>query len=193
MLARYSRTMFLGYEIKSLEFWFASHRTLMQSVFVLTIAAFIVIFYKKEWNWVDSSDTVGFSHSIVGILTISLTAIQPVIAFFRPGKYEDKRPIFNWVHRSIGLLTLILSFSAIFLGIYLVLDDEYWVIFVGWMVWVVLLVIVLEIVEHKSQNSVLANLSSNESFHRIKAYMFVAHVVISVVFTIVLTYFVATN
>ena len=102
-----------NFQIAKLDVWFVIHRHVMQSILIISVLSFVLIFYAKNWEWADSSSLKGFSHSIVGIVTIFLCFVQPFIAYFRPGKYDDKRPMFNFLHRSIGLLTYLLS-SKIF-------------------------------------------------------------------------------
>jgi len=94
----------------NIQFWFFIHRPLMICVPLLSISAFIVILYQLEWTWIDSSvNKLNFAHSITGIVTISFSVVQVVVAFFRVDKDHPKRLIFNRFHRTLGILTFILA------------------------------------------------------------------------------------
>ena len=89
--------------------WFMIHRLFMLSVPLISVASFIVIFADLDWKWVEKSEPVNFAHSIIGIIAIALSIVQVFIAFFRCAPNHPKRFVFNVFHRSIGLLTLVLS------------------------------------------------------------------------------------
>jgi hypothetical protein len=60
-------------------------------------------------------------HSMFGIFVISFAYLQPVIAFLRPpnevnGHPHPRRWMFNWVHRTIGVLTCLLAVVTVILG-----------------------------------------------------------------------------
>ena len=57
--------------------WFIIHRPMMMSVPIISVAAFIVILWEANWQWISISDsTTFFAHSIFGIVTIGLSIIQ---------------------------------------------------------------------------------------------------------------------
>lgn len=58
------------------DFWFAIHRPCMIAVTLLSLAGFIMIFYQKNWTWVDPKSTKSFIHSLCGATTICLALIQ---------------------------------------------------------------------------------------------------------------------
>ena len=49
------------------------------------------------------SEPVPFNLSFVSL------NLQPVMALFRPGPGDSKRPIFNWAHWGVGITAYILS------------------------------------------------------------------------------------
>ncbi|PFX26311.1 putative ferric-chelate reductase 1 [Stylophora pistillata] len=57
------------------------------------------------------------AHPITGILVLVLAVIQPIMAAFRPHPGEEKRYIFNWAHRGVGLSALILAVVTVFFGL----------------------------------------------------------------------------
>ena len=69
---------------------------------VLSIAGFVIIFVEKV-NWLD------IPHAYTGVITFALSLIQPTIATFRPHPGTPKRPIFNYVHWTLGYVALGMS------------------------------------------------------------------------------------
>ena len=85
------------------------HRSIMMCVPLLSLVGFICIWIQKKWTWVPISLSANFVHSILGILAICFAFVQPLMALFRPHKGDLSRPVFNWAHRCLGILTYILS------------------------------------------------------------------------------------
>lgn len=56
--------------------WLAIHRTLMLLVPIFSTIAFIIILANLNWNWVSTSRTLSFVHSIFGITAIALSLFQ---------------------------------------------------------------------------------------------------------------------
>ncbi|XP_031550508.1 ferric-chelate reductase 1-like [Actinia tenebrosa] len=111
-IARYMKPVW-G-ELLGLKAWFQIHRLLMVFTLFFTIVGVVLVFiYVEGWS-------EGYMlHSIIGILVLLLTCIQPVMAFFRPGPVADNRFIFNWAHRSVGLSALVLAIVNCFLGVFM--------------------------------------------------------------------------
>ena len=166
--------MFQKTLISKLQFWFVMHRSIMISVTVLSLVGFLFILIKKQWTWVQIGSTANFVHSIVGILVICFVFVQPLMALFRPDKDDLNRPVFNWAHRCLGILTYILSskypnhFEQNYNSFWLVIV-LYWLVVVAiyfgnsiyfadasyslavlifWTVWIVCLPFLLEISDH---------------------------------------------
>ena len=51
--------------------------------------------------------------AILGCIVTALVVTNPIMAFFRPGGDDPKRPIFNLFHHVVGYSSLILSVAAI--------------------------------------------------------------------------------
>lgn len=109
--ARYMKTAFGEELILGLKAWFQFHRGLMLFTVVLTIVGGILIFQEQDWEMEDGA------HPIIGLIVIILACLQPLFALLRPPPNDEKRWLFNWGHRTIGAVTLILAVVAIFLGI----------------------------------------------------------------------------
>ncbi|VVC86912.1 unnamed protein product [Leptidea sinapis] len=70
----------------------------MVVTWLLTVAGFILIVVEVG-GWTGTGDN---PHAITGIVTVVLTFIQPIGAYFRPHPGTNKRPIFNWAHWLLG-------------------------------------------------------------------------------------------
>ena len=77
IVARYFKFLLPDVKLCKVKFWFLLHRPLMVCVPLISIAAFIIILWGVGWAWVPlQDDTIIFSHSIFGIVTISFSIIQ---------------------------------------------------------------------------------------------------------------------
>ena len=68
---------------------------------ISTIASSIIIFVHAGGYTIGSRSAEKY-HSILGIVVLSLMALQIVFAFFRPEPSGKRRPIFNWIHWTMG-------------------------------------------------------------------------------------------
>lgn len=204
IFARYYKFIFPTVRLCGLQFWFIVHRPFMLLAVVVSLVSLVIILFDKNWQWVQVTSTFNFVHSILGISTIGLAFIQPILAIFRPDKDAPKRPIFNWVHRSIGVLTFILAMAAILMGMMMFLESFYWLIMFGWLTWLVVLVIFLEFIDYKmkmgkkkfeskqvgnvNEINVKINLRINENF---KIFFMVLHILVSIAFATSFILFIA--
>uniref|UniRef100_A0A914XA03 Cytochrome b561 domain-containing protein n=1 Tax=Plectus sambesii TaxID=2011161 RepID=A0A914XA03_9BILA len=92
------------------------HRTLNLIGVALIVAGFLCIFISENWTWkgpkVDGGDKnweASAIHSLVGLLCIILAWIQSLVTFVRPSPSSAIRRLFNWVHRSTGVVAFILA------------------------------------------------------------------------------------
>ena len=76
LIARYYKYLLPNVKLCGVQFWFNFHRILMTFVPVLSIISFIIIFSQLNWEWVSTSDSISFTYSILGILSICLSIIQ---------------------------------------------------------------------------------------------------------------------
>lgn len=106
--------------------WFQVHRALTVTCLLLTITGFVLVFVHAE-GWSDS----GEAHSILGVIATLLACVQPIMALLRPDPDAERRYIFNWAHRCVGITTFILAIINIILGLRLPhLDVKFSVYFV---------------------------------------------------------------
>ncbi|CAF0757395.1 unnamed protein product [Brachionus calyciflorus] len=193
LFARYYKYIFPGVKLGGVQFWFTIHRSFMAGVCLLTLVAFGFIFAFKNWKWTDPSSRVNFMHSIFGIVTITLCLVQPIMAFFRPDKGEQNRPIFNWAHRSVGIIAYISSTVAVFLGVLIFVENYHWVLLLSWIVWLLLLIVVLEVINSRivandrvqHADSAGMNIEKNKmEKSNAKSYFLVMHLIVSAAWTI---------
>ncbi|RDD38018.1 Ferric-chelate reductase 1 [Trichoplax sp. H2] len=130
--------------------WFQIHRSSMISVVILSIAGFILV-----WVHVQGWSTNAGNHAYTGTATVVLSLIQPIMALFRCHPGEDKRWIFNYAHRTVGLLAVGLGLGTVFLGMDLYLLDlpsfTTWMT-VGYLCGLGLSVIIIEIGRYHKRN-----------------------------------------
>lgn len=151
LIARYFKQALPHKKICDKAIWFAIHRAIMTSVAVLTLIAFVLILVYKKGTWVSRNSQPEFSHSIIGILVISFSIIQPIMALFRCNPDDRYRFIFNYAHATVGFCAFILSVVAIFLAMFFTqfqfrLKKE-WAILVVWTCWLPIIFITFELIE----------------------------------------------
>lgn len=102
--ARYCKKLWIGMKLFGKDAWFVFHQFAMTLTWILTIAAVIII-------WIDVGEWRTSTHSVLGIIASVLCFIQPITAFFRPAPTDEARPIFNFMHGSVGKLAHFLAGS----------------------------------------------------------------------------------
>lgn len=100
--ARYFKKLWSGKKMFGKDAWFVVHQVAMSLTWVLVISAVTII-------WIDLGEWRTTTHSVLGIIATSLCFIQPLTAFFRPAPDDDARPIFNFMHGSVGKLSHFLA------------------------------------------------------------------------------------
>jgi len=78
----------------------------------MTVAATILIFVGKG-GWSSGAG----AHPYCGIIAIAFAVVQPIMAAFRPHPGAPRRDIFNWAHRIVGTIALIMAVVSIYLGL----------------------------------------------------------------------------
>ncbi|KAL1497531.1 hypothetical protein ABEB36_008475 [Hypothenemus hampei] len=138
LLARYYRQTWMGRQILGKDVWFAWHRIFMLLTWALTIAAFVLIFVElKAWSGERNP------HAILGTITTILCFIQPIGAYFRPHPGTAKRPIFNWLHWSIGNAAHILAIVTLFFAVKLTKAE-----LPDFVDWILVAYVVLHVISH---------------------------------------------
>lgn len=95
--ARYFKMLLGDIKIMKKDIWFRIHQLCMSSTLILTIAAVTLI-------WIDIGTWRSSWHSIIGIITAALCFWQGFMSIFRPMPTDTSRPIFNFMHGSVGKL-----------------------------------------------------------------------------------------
>ncbi|XP_066922682.1 uncharacterized protein [Clytia hemisphaerica] len=153
-MARYMKQATKEKKITGKPAWFPLHQGLMMSCVVVFFIAFIVILVEKQ-GWAESAGT----HGILGLIAIILGLIQPLMAMVRPAPDADRRFIFNWFHRSFGMIAWLLAGLSIIYAFYEHLQESYTEMLV-FMIVVVVLFILLDIVLcASSKNSASADVA----------------------------------
>ncbi|CAO1339323.1 unnamed protein product [Diamesa serratosioi] len=203
LLARYFKQTWVTSSLCGKDQWFAWHRICMVFTWILTIAAFIIIFVEiGEWSKVQNP------HAILGTITTVLCFIQPIGAFFRPSPGSNKRPIFNWMHWLGGNVAHILAIVTIFFAVKLGKAElPEWIdfILVAYVVFHVLIHLLLSISGcisdrkgnqrvssfpmadmNQSRNQMIANTKQDAAFSGFRKVLLSIYVVVIILFVIAL-------
>jgi len=94
---------------------FLVHGSMMMIVWILTIAGVSIAISEFK---MDASRATTAGHLYLGLALFSLTLIQPFPALFcRPAGDSPRRKYFNWFHKSVGALCLILGVVQCYGGV----------------------------------------------------------------------------
>jgi len=113
--ARYYKQTHTDFNPFNKAFWFMLHITCMFTTVFLTICGIIFIFIEVG-GYSEVKEGAGKAHPILGLILLGLAVMQVTIAFFRPHPGTSMRPLFNWVHWSIGNSAHIVGIACIFLA-----------------------------------------------------------------------------
>uniref|UniRef100_A0A8R1DW15 Cytochrome b561 domain-containing protein n=1 Tax=Caenorhabditis japonica TaxID=281687 RepID=A0A8R1DW15_CAEJA len=102
--------------------WFHIHRGANLVGIALMIAGFVLILVHKDWTFVTSG--WGGKHAIIGIISLCLAWLQPFISTLRCSPNDPRRPIFNYIHRGIGVIAMVLATTAICIAGYHFTSDR---------------------------------------------------------------------
>ncbi|EFO99340.1 hypothetical protein CRE_15756 [Caenorhabditis remanei] len=91
--------------------WFHIHRGANLIGIALMIAGFVFILVHKDWKFTTAG--WGGKHAIIGIIALCLAWLQPFISTLRCSPNDPRRPIFNYIHRGIGVIAMVLATTAI--------------------------------------------------------------------------------
>ncbi|XP_069126551.1 putative ferric-chelate reductase 1 homolog [Argopecten irradians] len=148
--ARYYKPVWTSTNVMGQRIWFQIHRTLMVTALVLTLIGFIIIFVQAGgYSRIPKIEGKEYlqAHPPLGIIVTILAIVNPIMSIFRPGPKDEKRPIFNWAHWSVGMLAHILSVVAICFGMEMKKSTapsySVWVV-VGYVIYHVIMEIILK-------------------------------------------------
>merc|ERR1719348_1774851 len=97
--ARYGKSIFQDTKVYGADIWFRAHQVSMSLAVVGSIVGLVLILVEKG---LGPLKTLDYSHPAIGLPTVLISFVQPVIAFFRPGKDSPWRPLFKLVHTFLG-------------------------------------------------------------------------------------------
>ncbi|GMT16315.1 hypothetical protein PFISCL1PPCAC_7612, partial [Pristionchus fissidentatus] len=121
IFARFLRSHWPTKKPFGLAVWFHVHRSFNILACLVMIAGFVCIFIETEWQWRGVGSSSGYwlaTHSTVGIIACVLAWMQPFISILRCDPQNPRRPIFNWVHRLIGVTAFSLAVTAVAIAAY---------------------------------------------------------------------------
>ncbi|WKX95495.1 hypothetical protein Q1695_012169 [Nippostrongylus brasiliensis] len=122
MFARFLRSSWPIVKPGGLLIWFHVHRSFNLLALALNISSFICILTANNWTWTgpgSHSSKWGKVHTMVGVFALCLAWLQPFVSAMRLvnslqcNPTHPRRPFFNWVHRLIGLMAVILATTAV--------------------------------------------------------------------------------
>ena len=95
----------------SVAVWFQVHRVSMILCVLLSAAGLVPVIIDKKLQPIKDQKL----HPLLGLTVLVVAFIQPIIAYFRPGKDARTRPLFKFVHTALGYSAIILAIASIFL------------------------------------------------------------------------------
>ncbi|CAF0784716.1 unnamed protein product [Didymodactylos carnosus] len=118
LIARYYKPIWprLNYksEKQSGPWWLWFHEPLMITTAVLSVIALLFILFELRWKW--TSGTHHLWHSILGMIVIGLSFLNPILGVLRPDPNSRARCCWYWMHWLIGSLAHCIAIPVIFLG-----------------------------------------------------------------------------
>ncbi|CAF0731318.1 unnamed protein product [Brachionus calyciflorus] len=151
IIARYYDYIFKNINWFKIKFSKMLHILLMIFVPILSIISFFVILSDNNWKWVERNAGLKFAHSIVGIIAVSLSVIQPAFGFLNIKiKQKILAKIIRYIHRVIGFIAFVLATISLYFGFFISdinLDATGWGILIGWSSWIIVLPLLLEVFE----------------------------------------------
>lgn len=158
LFARYGRSIRLNKmnQLLGEDIWFQVHRLSLMLAVIGTLLGFFLILGQASGRWVDLDTDGGrfFAHSILGGIIVCCALIQAWMALFRCHPDSRFRFIFNWLHRTTGMLAFILSVPTIFIILFVMpkYHDGFVAIMSLWTAWITIAFIIFEIVEYRRRS-----------------------------------------
>jgi len=106
---------------------------------IFTFIAVMTIAALRNWIFVQSMPgyTTGYTHGVLGMATIAIMFLNPIIAVFRPDPEHEKRWIFNSVHGFLGRAARSLSIVTIIYGLNIVNGNQEISTWKGYFAWII--------------------------------------------------------
>ncbi|CAD5205710.1 unnamed protein product [Bursaphelenchus okinawaensis] len=124
--ARFLRHLWPNTTVSGLRIWFHIHRILNFLGVLLIVFGSVLALISKDLTWTGPSVNQGSAenlhpgalHSIIGAIGVLLALAQPFGALARCSLDHPKRPVFNFFHRSFGLLAVLLAVAASIIAVF---------------------------------------------------------------------------
>lgn len=156
-IARYGRLLHIGGRQKLLgdTIWFQVHRLTLSLAALATLLGFFLILVEAQSTWVDlnSDGKLLYTHSILGVLVVCFATTQVWMALFRCHPDSKFRFIYNWAHRTTGILAFILSIPTIFIIAYWLPSQHGGLVTILslWTAWIVIVVVIFEALQYRGK------------------------------------------
>lgn len=92
--------------------WFIRHQIFQYSGVITSLAGFALALYMK-WQTAHFDS----AHAKLGLTVMIIGFLQPLNAFIRPKPNTPKRPLWNFFHKNLGYVAVVLAIPTIFLGL----------------------------------------------------------------------------
>ncbi|KAK2550166.1 Ferric-chelate reductase 1 [Acropora cervicornis] len=137
------------------------------------------------------------AHAYIGIVVFVLSVIQPFMALVRPNPGAERRYIFNWAHRGVGLTCFLMAVVNVFLGIRLSganLDDTSLYIMIVYAVGVAVVIVLSEYLSLKTGDKATYTAANKDSIvSRMLVFGFLVVLAFSAVVALVVLIAIAGN
>ena len=100
-----------GKKLYKADVWFRLHQCSMMLTVVFSLAGLVPILVEKGVRPITDKKY----HPVIGLTVLVIAFLQPILAYFRPGKDAKLRPVFKYVHTGLGYASIILATASIFL------------------------------------------------------------------------------
>ncbi|KAH9510324.1 hypothetical protein Btru_042775 [Bulinus truncatus] len=116
VMARFYKALWPTTKICGRKVWYTVHRLCMLTASALTVIGFILIFFEVQGLSDISILHLKKLHPVVGIATTCLIILQMLMGLFRPSSTSVNRPVFNYGHWLLGIVTHVATVFNIVLG-----------------------------------------------------------------------------
>ena len=113
--ARYMKETWKEKKLMGKDIWFPFHQASMGFAFIVSVISFIIIISERG-NLFHMDTLKKNPHPVMGLITVLLAFINPMMAAFRPHPGTPLRPIFNWSHWFVGNAAWLFGIVSIFLA-----------------------------------------------------------------------------
>ena len=100
-------------------YWFHIHQFSMCTTWILSMISATLMFVSLGFGPLEAERLKNNPHAVIGLLGLIVTCFQPIMGFLRPDPYSNNRPLFNNIHKYLGLLATVLALTAIILASFL--------------------------------------------------------------------------